>query len=248
MDHSPPTILATQPNFRDLGGIVALDGRRIRKGLLYRSGDLFSVDAGDIRKLEQLNLSVIIDFRAHREVEKRPNPLIATLKQAFHLPIHDAGREKTELLFEQRDAAGLERVLVDDYRRMIREHQSQYRDFFSALTMNGHDPLMYHCAAGKDRTGLATWFLLSALGVDEAVIRRNYMESNDYTYLMAEKVMRKINAKGLPGEMIRPLMEVRSEYIDAALDEIRLLAGTMDAFLTENLGVDASGLKAQYLI
>lgn len=241
------TILQTQPNFRDLGGLPARDGRVVRKGLVFRSGDLHGIGDEDVKLLGQLGISTIIDFRASRELEKRPNATIPGVKEIIHLPIYDAGRETTADLFDRGDAGGLRRVLVDDYRRMIREHTAEYRKFFEVMAANGSEPLMFHCAAGKDRTGLAAWFFLSALGVDQEVVRKNYLESNEYTWLMAEKIERKLNEKGLNGAILRPLLEVRPEYIDAALDEINLQAGNLQAFLEKTLGALPGRLQEIYL-
>jgi len=241
------TILENQLNFRDLGGIITMDGHRVKPGLLFRSGELFPVSDADILRLEQMNLAMIIDLRAQREITKRPDKKIRTVKEIHHIGIHDAARDKAEQFFEQNDANGLETVLIQDYRRMVRHHQHDFRKFLHLLAVTENLPLVYHCAAGKDRTGLATVFLLTALGVDLPVIRDDYMASNRYSLPFTEKIIRKLHDSGKNGEILRPLLEVRKEYLDAALDEIDIHYGGLEEFVRDILKADSEMLRKKYL-
>ncbi len=240
-------ILSTQHNFRDLGGIVAIDGRHVKHGLLFRSGDLFSISADDISILEDMKLLLVIDFRAQRESDRRPNKTISTVKEIIHLRIHDRAREQAEKFLEENDAAGLETVLVGDYRRMVRTHAAEFRDFLHILEKTDNLPLVYHCAAGKDRTGLATVFLLTALGVAMPVIWEDYLVTNLCMRAAIEKFISKISESGLNGEILRPMMEVRREYLEAALDEILEISGSLEKFVTEVLKADTRKLREKYL-
>ena len=131
---------------------------------------------------------------------------------------------------------------------MVRDHQDDLREFFRVLATTGNLPLVYHCAAGKDRTGLASYLLLIALGVSAEDARKDYFLSNEHLKPVVDKIVRKIiDAGNTNGEIIRPLMEVRTEYLDAALDEINDRYGTMDIFLTDVLHADRSALQRKYL-
>ncbi|MEI7664372.1 MAG: tyrosine-protein phosphatase [Bacteroidota bacterium] len=241
------SLLSTQQNFRDLGGIPATDGRKIKPGLLFRSGDFFSLSAGDIGKLETIGLSAIIDFRAVREFTSRPDKLIGTVTEIIHISIHDYAREDSERFLAENNAAGLATLLVGDYRRMITEHQNDFRRFFEVLANTENLPLVYHCAAGKDRTGLATVFLLQALGVDMANIWDNYMATNDYAKSYTRKIIDKVTASGLNGEILLPLLEVRKEYLEAALVEIVRQAGSLQCYVEDVLLADIAVLQSKYL-
>lgn len=241
------SILASQPNFRDLGGIVTIDGRKVRPGLLFRSGDFFSLAPEDIRKLEEMDLSAIIDFRAHREIAGRPDKPVGTVKEIIHIDIHDAARDRAEKFLEENNAAGLEKVLVHDYVRMVNNHQQDFRRFLEILANTSHLPLVYHCAAGKDRTGLATVFLLSALGVPMQHIWDDYMATNLYAESSTQKIIRKVTESGLNGEILRPLLEVRKEYLEAALNEIVHKYRNLQHFVTEVLKADCEKLQERYL-
>jgi len=241
------SILASQPNFRDLGGIDTVDGRKVKPGLLFRSGDFFSLTPEEIRNLEEMEISTIIDFRAHREIAARPDKPVGTVKKIIHIDIHDAARDRAEKFLEENNAVGLETVLVHDYVRMVNNHQHDFRRFLEILTNTSHLPLVYHCAAGKDRTGLATVFLLSALGVQIQHIWDDYMATNLYAESSTQKIIRKVTESGLNGEILRPLLEVRKEYLEAALNEIEYKYNNLKYFVIEVLKADCEKLQERYL-
>ncbi|MEI6174158.1 MAG: tyrosine-protein phosphatase [Bacteroidota bacterium] len=240
-------LLSSQLNFRDLGGIRTIDGRMVRPGILFRSGDLFSLQAEDIRRLEEMKLASIVDLRAKREIDVRPDKQIGTVNEVIHIDIHDAARDKAQKFLETNDADGLETVLIGDYVRMVNIHQDDFRRFLEVLANTGNLPLVYHCAAGKDRTGLATVFFLSALGVDLENIWADYMDSNIYSEPTILRIIRKVTESGMKGELLRPLLEVRKEYLQAALDEIDLKYGGLQSFVIEVLKADCEKLQKKYL-
>jgi len=243
-----PFLLQHQPNFRDIGGMRTLDGHTVKTGLLYRSGDLSRLSEEDIRKIEEIGIRMIIDFRSDRELMNYPTPRISTVKDNKRITIIDSARETAERMMVENDKEGLETLLVRDYRRMVRDHQDDLREFFRVLATTVNLPLVYHCAAGKDRTGLASYLLLIAVGVTAEDAWKDYFLSNEHLKPVVDKIVRKIIDAGNPnGEIIRPLMEVRTEYLDAALDEINDRYGTIDIFLTDVLHADRPALKRKYL-
>lgn len=242
----PHPLLEKQPNFRDIGGIPTSDGRFVKTGLLFRSGDLFRLSETDVGIMEEIGIRMIIDFRSDREVVKFPNPPIGTVQEKKRIVIIDSAREIAERMMEEEDAEGMGTILVTDYRRLARDHVADFREFFHVLAATDRLPLVYHCAAGKDRTGLATYLLLLALGVSEKDARNDYLLSNTMLKTVVEKVILKINGSGRKGEIIRPLMEVREEYLDSALEEIRQRFGNMDEFLEHLAGEDLLQLKRKY--
>jgi protein-tyrosine phosphatase len=242
------SILATQLNFRDLGGIKTEDGRRIKPGRLFRSGDLFSLSEEDVCTLEQMKLATIIDLRAKREIDRRPDRTIAGVMEVIHIDIHDAARDKVEKFLENNDAGGLETVLIGDYIRMVDIHREDFKRFLHIVATTDNLPLVYHCAAGKDRTGMATVFLLTALGVGMQNIWDDYMATNQYSGPYTEKIIKKVTESGLNGEILRPLLEVREEYLGAALTEIERKYDGLASFVTNILKADSVKLQEKYLV
>jgi len=240
-------VLSGQHNFRDLGGIPAKDGRRIRPGLIYRSGDLHSITDEDIKTLTQLGLAMIIDFRSPREIEKRPNQEIPCVKEIKHLPIYDAPRDLAARFVEESNEEGLKQLLILEYERIILNYTAEYSQFFFEVAHNPNVPLVFQCSAGKDRTGLATIFLLMALGVGMDDILEDYFRTNIFAQAHAREIIGKLNHKGHNGELMRPMLEVRHEYLDAAFSVINEKYGNLESFVFGELAADTELLRARFL-
>ena len=239
--------LENQPNFRTLEGIQTANGRKFRKNMVYRSGSLNKLSPSDISKLEDIGLALVIDFRSDREVSSYPGTVIPSVKNTLRIIISDEARDRAMEFLERNDAAGLENVLIADYRRMIRNDSMRFAEFFRTLEQATDLPLVYHCAAGKDRTGIATVLLLTALDVDIDTVKQDYFLSNERLKSYAERLIRKVTEEGRNGEILRPMMEVRQEYLQAALDEIDCSFGGLDNYLSKILRVDSELLKTKYL-
>jgi protein-tyrosine phosphatase len=116
----------------------------------------------------------------------------------------------------------------------------------------GNLPLLYHCSAGKDRTGWLSVILLTALGVDDDSIRADYLRTNDLADGVNESIMGAmlVRRPSLDLEAIRPVLEARGSYLDAAYDEVRTRYGDMDSYLRDALGIDdavRTGLRERLL-
>jgi protein-tyrosine phosphatase len=240
-------ILSGQHNFRGLGGIPTKDGRRIRSGLLYRSGDLYSITDDDIKILKDLGLSLIIDFRSQREYEKRPNREIPGVREVIHFPIYDAPRELAVQYVGESNGEGIKQLLIDEYARIVLQYTKEYRRFLFEVANNVNVPLVYQCSAGKDRTGLATIFLLTALGVEMEEVLKDYFLTNIFAQAHVSKVIGILNNDGHNGELMRPMLEVRQEYLDAAFTAIDLQYGDMEKFVFRELGADKDLLRSRFL-
>jgi protein tyrosine/serine phosphatase len=159
----------TAINFRDVGGVPTVDGGRIRTGVLYRSATPQFLSAADAAYLvAETRLSVVIDFRFTSEAEAEGSGGLAeTAVRRLHLPIVGEGGDA----IEKAVLAGRQSLLGHHYVSYVREHPDVFVDVFRTLASPGGTPALLHCAAGKDRTGVAVALVLSALGVaDEAVI------------------------------------------------------------------------------
>ena len=242
------SILINHPNFRDVGGFKTADGKIVKSGVLYRSGSMSDLTRDEMDKLISLGIQMIIDFRSDSEVIQYPTPSIPSTQKIKRIPIVDSARGRAEQMMKAGDALGLSTLLVHDYRRMVKDHQDDLREFFRELATTKHLPLIYHCAAGKDRTGLSTYLLLLALGVSEKDARADYLKSNELLKPTADRIILEVQQAGNPNsEIIRPLMEVRESYLDAAIDEILHQYGSVDAFLVHGLKIEAGLLRERFL-
>ena len=184
-------LLRGAPNARDLGGLPTMDGRKVRAGVLLRSGELAGITDADAHTLSQYPLRTVIDFRTDLEREQKPDRVLAGVRY-IHCPIVQqaaAGLTREEqadpygaVVAHAKTMAGKERVFMCElYRGLVTREFSvdHYRQFFALLLAQTDGALLYHCTAGKDRVGVGTMLLLTALGVDWPVIVENYLITNE---------------------------------------------------------------------
>jgi protein-tyrosine phosphatase len=230
-----------------MGGIPAFQGRQIKKGLVYRSGDLHSLTEDEILVLENLDLKTVIDFRSPREIEHRPDMQIRSVKMTKNFVIHDLSREKATWFLHHSDSKGLETLLIDDYRRMVTENQPEFSEMLDFLAKTNDLPLVFHCAAGKDRTGLAAIFFLTVLGVEYDLVLEDYYATNRHNAAYSDNIIEKINNLGFQGELMRPMLEVRPEYLNAAMEVIDKQFGGLQNYVINTLKAEIERLRERYL-
>ncbi|MDR2632142.1 MAG: tyrosine-protein phosphatase [Treponema sp.] len=223
-------------NLRDLGGYPTQDGRQLRRGLLYRAGDLHKLSLQDRVFLEQRNIKSIVDFRGVQEKKRAPDGPLASLVHTFELPI-----EAGSLMGACTRETGVsgEALMQELYGRIVESARPQYRKFFSILSHPGHTPLLFHCSAGKDRTGLAAAFILSALSVAREWIYRDYLLSASY---LKELIRQWLAAE--PQE--EALLSVRRGYLEAAFAKIDAAFGGIGRYIREELEADVALLREWY--
>ncbi|MCL2001320.1 MAG: tyrosine-protein phosphatase, partial [Planctomycetes bacterium] len=154
-------------NFRDLGGYPAADGRRVRWRRLYRSARWTAATPDDAAALAKLDIDTVIDFRDEAKREQRPEHIPPGVRRVVHLPIEPVDPVFADGLASiprSGDAAANRALMRAFYVEMVTEHADRFRAFFAALA-EAQGPVVFHCSAGKDRTGLAAALLLTALGV-----------------------------------------------------------------------------------
>jgi protein-tyrosine phosphatase len=234
-------------NFRDLGGYPTADGRRVRWGQIYRSDHLGDLSDADLDYLDGLGIHTICDFRSGTEREDSPdrfgesgsppsvNPAIADERFAVD-------ELKSRILTGDLEGIDFANVLVEGNQAFVRDYAMQYGQFFRLVEDPSSLPLVFHCTAGKDRAGWASAALLTALGVSEQDVVRDYLLSQLYTQHKIESTLRLIRWASLfrtDPEQIRPLMSVDPAYIGAAIEAAEEDHGSVDAYLAEALGMDS---------
>jgi protein-tyrosine phosphatase len=158
-------------NFRDLGGYPTTDGRRTRWGRLFRADGLQRLTAADLEVLRPLGLRTVIDLRTVRELEERGSfPLDLHPADFHHLPVIDV----TWARDEAHQGRNPVEFLASQYGAMLAEGEPRLADAFRVLATPDALPAVFHCAAGKDRTGLLAALVLSALGVPDELVAEDY--------------------------------------------------------------------------
>jgi protein-tyrosine phosphatase len=235
--------VAGAANLRDLGGYATADGRALRWGVLYRSDALAELSDQDVAYLERLHLQRVVDFRSESERTRDPDRLPSGVTDVWQ-PISGSGLDpaqlKDRLLAGEVSADQAAGWLVDGNRAFVREFRDVYARFLRDLAEPGNLPTLFHCTAGKDRTGFAAAIVLLALHVPRETAMHDYLLTNDFTAAKTQRTVQMIRVVSLlrarPEDLL-PLFEARESYLNtafAAIDE----TGGVDAYLRDTLGID----------
>ncbi|MZF84650.1 protein-tyrosine-phosphatase [Streptomyces sp. SID5643] len=238
--------LAGVRNFRDVGGLPTVDGRRVRPGVLFRSGHLAHATGEDAAFLTTLGLHTIFDFRNAAD-QKLEGPDVALPGvRNVNLPLSDPadGAEFWKMVRDG-DLEQLRAILADgkgadrmtaSYRMIIKDRTDEHSQVLHALAQDSVPALM-HCAAGKDRAGLSVAVTLLAVGVEREAIVDDYLKSN--AKHRRYKVHRSSSAASAYSpevmELLSPLFDARAEYLTAAFDTIEDTWGGVDTYLEKGL-------------
>jgi protein-tyrosine phosphatase len=231
------------PNFRDFGGYTTRDNRCVRWGVLYRSGHLNQLSDSDLHIMAALNIGLVCDFRHLEESERTPNRYAPHHRpRVENLPIMPGSAFNVFAKLSEHDSASAEemaRVMIAINRDLALEQQDAYRKLFHLLA-NHDNGVLIHCAAGKDRTGFGAALILAALGVPEETLLHDYLLTEKYLPIDSDiNTVRKKYQLNLPDAVLRPMLEVRREYLRAALDAVHAEYGSLDDYLRDALHVDA---------
>ncbi|MFD5062493.1 tyrosine-protein phosphatase [Streptomyces sp. NBC_01762] len=260
MTQQVPQIPSTEPelsgvrNFRDVGGLPTVDGRRVRHGRLFRSGHLAHATSEDAAFLGGLGLHTIFDFRNAADhkldgldvelpgVRNVSIPLSDPADGAeFWRMVRDGNIEQLRVLLA--DGKGAARMTAS-YRTIVRDRTAEHSRVLHALAEDSVPALM-HCAAGKDRAGISIAVSLLAVGVEREAIEADYLKSNDPH--RRYKVRRSdTSATGMSPEvmeLLSPLFDARAEYLAQAFTTIEETWGSTDRYLAEGLKLTPQTLE-----
>jgi protein-tyrosine phosphatase len=231
------------PNFRDIGGYRTADGRYTKWGVIYRAGALSRLTAKDYDYLAPLGIRLVCDLRIDRE---RANA-----------PTRWAGANPPQILPETIDTItwvpeGMEpkQRMLTVYKRLPFDASAPLADMVHRI-LKGETPTMFHCSAGKDRTGTFAAFLLTALGVPFPTIREDFLLTNRYLVpeeraaeLAAETQKRLKLDKPPDLQTLRYLLGVDADYLDVAFKVINEKFGSFDGYWREQLKLTPADLTA----
>jgi protein-tyrosine phosphatase len=250
-------------NFRDFGGYPAAQGRMVARGRLFRSDRLSDLTAQDYAALGAYRIRFVYDLRRGSELQSSPTRWAGeAAPELIHVPMFLDGTHQNVLqraadLGEKRDADLARKIMRDMYFRMVTEPHAlaTLGRIFSRLAAPGAFPALFHCAAGKDRTGVTCALILASLGVSREDIVEDFMLTGKHYDALASldrnipQVVGATNAGEWPREALLPIFGVEPAYIDTALDQVEAEGG-VEAFLQGKLGVSADvveRLRAQLL-
>jgi protein-tyrosine phosphatase len=222
-------------NFRDLGGYPTVDGRHVRWGRVYRSDGLQSLTDGDHAVLEALGIATACDLRAEQEHEQAPSRLPrSVVRLACSVSPARPGEPTLDDRILGGELAGLEiDDVVDLYLLMLDEYAPSFGAVFARIADAGVEPVLFHCAAGKDRTGIVAALLLALLGVADDEVFDDYMLTQRYrTARRMDELRAWLGERGLELEPFAALYIPQRQTIERTVEAVRARHGSVDAFLT----------------
>ena len=254
--------LEGQPNFRDLGGYETSDGKRVRTGLVYRSGELPRLTDADIAMLEKLRIKTVVNFLTSGEIEYRGQDRLPKGVQEISLPITGDvnGIPDAANRLVQARKTGDFREFPPQFNPLVHEElvggiaDEQYAKLFEILSDETNYPVVFHCSHGIHRTGTASALVLSALGVPWETVREDYLMSNDTRAVEVGPRIKQLKAQagelGISeqelkenSEAIEAFYVLKGEYIDASKEKAEARSGSLQGYIETELGVSGDDLK-----
>jgi protein-tyrosine phosphatase len=259
-DPEPPAgrhvALEGQPNFRDIGGYKTSDGKTVKSGQVYRSGELPRLTDDDVSKLQELGIKTVVNFLTDVESEARGRDRLPKGVKEISLPIK-VGDDLAKLGLEARQSGDFSKLPPEMnpkvHQVLTAEATAEYAAFLREVAKPENRPLVFHCSHGVHRTGTGTAILLWTLGVPWETVRKDYLLSNKYRRAEIDErlaQLRQLAAKkqNVPPEKvdmtnINAFYILQGDYIDATRDEILKSYGSIEAYLTKGLGLKSRDIQ-----
>jgi protein-tyrosine phosphatase len=230
-------------NFRDLGGYPGAGGKTVKWGHIYRSADISKLTDADLKTLEARHLATVCDLRGPSELSTNPDRLPAGINYV-NLP---AGSESTRP--NTNYAAMNKDSMMTAFYTKTNHLKAKYKPMFDQLlTLDNSKALLFHCAGGRDRTGIGAALILSALGVDKAIILKDYVATD--VYLKLDQVARLNKQSGMTDAQLKKLVAMNPADLDKFFTAVNQKYGSMNSFLTTEMELTPAKLatlRAKYL-
>jgi protein-tyrosine phosphatase len=234
-------VLDGTANFRDIGGYPAHKNNQIKWGKIFRSGHLASLTENDHQILKKIGIQSICDFRSKEEIARQPNrlPDKTTIKN-LHLPIVNKSMEPTEAVARiMKGDLGwfTQDFMVNSYLEKIEAFHDVWCLFFKYLCQRSFRPLLFHCTAGKDRTGVCAALILLILGVSEKVVIHDHALSNIYNAEQIQQIEKMLRKVGVDPDKLTDYLTAPKTAMVAVIEHINKKYGTAKNYLLQKANV-----------
>lgn len=225
-------------NFRDLGGYAGRGGRPVRWRRLFRSDHLGRLTEADQAMLAKLGLDRCFDFRGESERTAAPDQLPGVTQHSLAIEPRVAQRMQDMLTAGHRLTAPVAVALMKDlYLALVNDEAHRFAELFEHL-LDADAPLVFHCTAGKDRTGIAAALILLALDVPRDRVVQDYLLTND---LYRRPPLPRSDT---PADALEVLWRVQEDFLHVALQSIDADHGGVERYLSRRLGLSTAALDA----
>ncbi|WP_410879548.1 tyrosine-protein phosphatase [Myroides sp. DW712] len=232
-------------NVRELGGIITQEQRVIQSGHFYRSGHLGKLKKKNFKKLDQYGITQVIDLRTDREIKKHPDQLPTTVQyyneQAFEDSEDMFSKAKKEVIKGRVTVEESNKAVEDFYGVYVLDNPQKIRAIVLRM-LDQDQATLFHCSAGKDRTGMIGAILLSILKVDRETIMEEYLLSNNERLQEVSSRMKlakfgKVLFPKINYEVIENFTWIKPNYLEAMFTAIETKYGSMDVYIREGLSI-----------
>jgi protein-tyrosine phosphatase len=243
-------------NFRDFGGYRTQNGARLKKGLLYRSGDLSKATDADLEHIASLGIKTICDLRSEAERKREPDRVPAAKPFTFFnvpmRPIVDYHARSLgrllSLMFGSERRMDYVAASYQAYREYATSYLPQLEALFRRISNPENLPVLIHCSAGKDRTGVVASLVQLVLGVSVETVMDDYLKTNGTLSAYTEDVFRRLSKLGYFGvpwkRLYIPLFDARADFLNAALEQVKEEFGAVDEWFRRGLDFSEKEQKA----
>lgn len=251
-------ILKSTKNFRDLGNVRGENGKIISTGFFIRGRSLYKVCDKDLKTLtRETGIKTIIDLRTHKEVQEKPNPVIEGVKY-LHMPVFNEAKAGISHEKKSESYYSLKRMgeIADVYRSLVQDDTiPKITEILKTiLTLEETQyPVLFHCTAGKDRTGIIAALIYKFLGASDDAIYGDYLQTNKESglkpailppliamFLMSPKLARRA----------KRYFVARKEYLNGFFDELEKKYGSLENYFKVELKFtpeESEQIKAKFL-
>ncbi len=236
-------------NFRDLGGYEAAAGRSVRWGRVYRSDSLGRLSQGDLGRLGELGVRLVCDLRM--EGERKAEPSRIPQRPGIRVELLPIGGIVAETrVMGQRVREGRVRevgveTMVAVYLELLEAHAASFGAVVAHAAEPSSLPLVVHCTAGKDRTGIAAGLILSALGVPEESVLDDYeMTIRYHSSELIARLRPEMESRGIDFDKVETFFSAPRAVMAATLEGLRARHGSVEGYLLGPGGLDADRLES----
>ena len=233
-------------NFRDIGNIPAAQGKVVVPDVFLRSGEVVNLQESAVEQLlNTYNLKTIIDLRGEKETTERPDDTIEGVKYVNFDILKDVQGQGASMEDLLAGAGSAHDGMVDLYGELVvtKSATKGYQSFLELLLSEPKSTVLFHCFAGKDRTGFAAAIILKSLGVSDELIYSDYLKTNDMRKEANQLIVNDLRSKGLTDEQLKEvlvMMNVDRRYLEHSFQVINKEFGGFENYILNGLHMPKS--------